>query len=636
MTAVCRYIVPCILLGTAFSQQPADYESLLASAQQAQARGDFETAAGFYRQASILRPQIAELKANLGLMYYQINKSEQAAEAFQQAIRLNPGLFVPNLFLGLDYVKLKRFNEAIPCLKRAARSQPDDVHVQIGLGEAYSGVGNTPLAIRSYVRATQLEPGNADAWYRLGVGYLEQVEADARILTKQYKDSAFVQALTAENFEEQHAFNEAAVSYQKALSLPAFPTGTHAGYGFVLLNHHDLPAAERELKEELASNPGSLLAKLGMARLAVEEGSIEEAAAQVAEIWNADAGFLILNAERLNSGLPESKLQYLQTALEKLQASGELSEQAVSLFRPAITPGPSLPTQSDTVPSEGATQAETDAAQLYKKGAYRRCSDLLASRISMLLPRDLRLLALCAYETGDYTHVFDAAEKLSTSTATRAEGLYWETKSSEKLAAAALARSSQIDSTSPKLHVLLGDIYRQQQRLPEAEQEYRKALLLRPGDTGALFGLSLALLGDSRNEEALQVAQAAIKDNPTDPELNAVMGEILCDRNDLSEAEIYLKRSLNTKPEYVSHVHELLGKVYANTNRTNEAIAELKLALPEDKDGRIYYQIGRLYMKIGDRASAQRAFLVSKRLVQEGLAKPLKDVEPTQDDGGSP
>ena len=627
MTAICCSAVPCALLGVVFAQQPADFESLLASAQQAQARGDFEAAAGLYRQASALHPEIAELKANLGLMYYQTSKDTQAAEAFQQAIRLNPELFVPNFFLGLEYVKLKRFSEAISYLKRAARSKSDDAQVLIGLGEAYSGTGDKRLAIRSYVRATEIQPDNADAWYRLGVGYLEQVEADARILLTRYKGSGYTQALVAETFAEQRAFNEATVPYQKALSLAAFPPDTHAGYGFVLLNHHDFSGAERELKAELAANPGSLLAKLGMARLEVEQGKIEQATTQIAEVSNANIDFLALNAQRLNTGLDQAKREELQSALEKLQESGELPVGAVSLFRVASPEPPSpLSPRSETISTKAPKTTLSDARELYDQGSYGQCRDLLVSRLRTTLSKDLRLLALCAYATGDYEHAFNAAEKLSASASAGPEALYWETKSSEKLAAAALARASQVDSTSPKLHVLLGDIYRQQQRHSDAEQEYRIALSLRRGDAGALFGLSLALLAASQTDEALQVAQAAVKDNPDDPELNAVMGEILCDRDDFTQAEMYLKRSLNTKPEYVSRVHALLGKVYANTNRTRDALAELKLALPEDKDGSVHYQIGRLYMKMGDRASAQRAFEVSKRLEGEGLRKPLKDL----------
>ena len=90
----------CVLSERAFSQQPSEFESLLASAQQAQARGDFEAAAEFYRKAVSLHPEIPELRANLGLMYYQTGKDQQAIDAFLPGDPPETGLFVPNLFLG--------------------------------------------------------------------------------------------------------------------------------------------------------------------------------------------------------------------------------------------------------------------------------------------------------------------------------------------------------------------------------------------------------------------------------------------------------------------------------------------------------------------------------------------------------
>jgi predicted Zn-dependent protease len=171
--------------------------------------------------------------------------------------------------------------------------------------------------------------------------------------------------------------------------------------------------------------------------------------------------------------------------------------------------------------------------------------------------------------------------------------------------------------------------------LPGAEKEYRKALELQPEDTGALFGLSLVLLADQEKDEALRLAQTALQKNADDPELNAVMGEILCARYDYSGAEPYLNKSLKAKPEYISHVHALLGKVYAKTNRTQDAIAELKLALADDKDGQLHYQIARLYLKVGDRESAEQALHVSERLRSEGLNRAAVAIQQGQDNSDS-
>lgn len=630
VTAALGCLTLCVLLGPAFAQRPTQFESLLASAQQAQARGDFEAAAGFYRQAVSLRPEIAELRANLGLMYYQTGKDQQAIDAFSRAIRLKPGLFVPNLFLGLDYMKLRQFKEAIPYLKRAAQSRPADAQAQLGLGQAYGGSGNTRLAIRSYIRANRIDPQNADVWYHLGVAYLEQVEADARVLLTRHKDSGYPQTLLADTFAEQHAFIQAADAYKKALSLNSFPPNTHADYGFVLLSRQDHPSAEHEFNVELAANPGSLMAKLGLARVHLEHNEVDESAKEIVEVFKADPAFFASNSSRFGAGLAPEKRQELDRVLEQSQTTGETPERLLALFR--NVPGEQKSSEAPKIATAADKNLASTASRFYKAGNYTKCSDALAPRLETLPPKDLRLVATCAYLSGNARIAFDAAGRLAASSVTEAEGLYWETRSAEQLATESLARASELDSNSPKLHVLLGDIHRQRKSFPNAEQEYRKALTLKNDDTGALFGLSLALLADNQIDEALHQAQAALQKNPSDPELNAVMGEILCAKSDFAGAEGYLKKSLNTKPDYVPHVHALLGNLYAQTNRIQQAIAELKLALADDKDGRIHYQIARLYLKVGDHDLARQAFEVSDRIRRQELTRAAVAMQQGEDD----
>ena len=635
-------VVCCSILvalnGVALPQQPSKFESLVASAQQAQAKGDFDAAAEFYRNAVTLQPQIAELRANLGLMYYQTGKDQQAVDSFLQAVRLQPNLFVPNLFLGLDYVKVKRFREAIPYLKRAALIKPTDPQVQLALGQAYAATGKSRLAIASYRHAVQLNSGNANDWFHLGVMYLEQVEADARVLLAQHRDSGYLHALVADTFAEQRAFIQAAEAYKTTLASEAFPSGTHAAYGFVLLNQHDLPGAERELKAELASDPGSLMAKLGLARLHVEQGAAAEGTKEIAEIWNADPSFLRANIPLFKAGMPQPSLSKLQRTLEEKRANGEILEAIAILFQNGVTPQSSEDSAQHTDVTRDSPQCPktppSDIQKLYAAGRYRKCSDALSGQ-TQIQARELRLLVSCAYSTARYQAAFDSAQKLALDPATEAEGLYWETKSAQKLATETLARASELDSSSPTLHVLLGDVYRQRKYYPDAEQEYRKALAIRPDNAGGLFGLSLALLADSEIDEALRIAEGALKTNPSDPEFNAVMGEILSAQHDFSGAEPYLRKALNTKPELIPHVHALLGRVYAETNRTQQAITEMKLGLSDDKDGRLHFQIARLYLKIGDQTAANQAFAASKRLRSEGLTRAAVAMQQGENDNES-
>jgi len=616
----CAICLPSELL---VSQQPDAFESLLASAQQAQARSEFDSAAEFYRQAVKLHPEVPEIRTNLGLMYYQTGKDQRAADEFRAAIRLKPSLFVPNLFLGLADLRLKRYEEAIPHLKQAAVSKPSEAQAQLGLGAAYRATGQPRLAIASYSQAVQLDGASAEARYHLGVTYLEQVEADARILLTRHKDSGYLQALIADNFADQHAWIQADEAYKKAVSSATFPAGTHAGYGFVLINRHDLAGAESELKAELKDDPASLTAKLGFARLRIEQGQTAKAADELEEIFETNAAFLQTSSQRFDTGLAQDKRLELQSILGEKQSS-PVSQGVARILRGEAPDAKIHPAMSGDSPAQNVAGA-------FASLKYGQCDDSRSHRIRQLQAKNPKWLVSCAYQTGQYQLAFDAAAKLAASTDTEAEGLYWETKSAQRLATRTLAEASEMDSTSPKLHVLLGDVYRQQRLFPDAEQEYRKSLANQPNDTGALFGLSLALLANGQTEEAFTLAQTALRKDPDDPEINAVMGEILCARNDFSGAEPYLKKSLGAKPEYIPHVHALLGKVYSRTGHTEQAIAELKLALTGDKDGTVHYQLARLYLKVGDRDAAKQAFDVSAQLRRQGLNRAAVAMQ--QDDG---
>lgn len=253
-------------------------------------------------------------------------------------------------------------------------------------------------------------------------------------------------------------------------------------------------------------------------------------------------------------------------------------------------------------------------------GHYGRCSELLGPRLQVLQQQDLQALAACSYFSARYETAFAAGQKLALSAASEAEGLYWETKSGQRLAAEALAHASSIDANSPRMHILLGDTYRERRQYRDAEQEYRRALLLLPDDAGASLGLTLTLIADSQFDEAQKLTEEALRKNPQDPEINSVMGEILYARQEFSGAEPFLKKALHSNQKLLPHVHALLGAVYAETGRTQEAIAELKLGLADDRDGSVHYRLGRLYLKIGDKESAKQAMQVSERMGRERLA----------------
>ena len=115
-------------------------ESILTAASEAQAKGDFSTAAEYYRKAVKIRPEVAELWANLGLMDSLSGNSSDAIKDFTEASHLYGSMFVPQLFLGIEYLKSNRAETAIPYLQRAEQINPKRPASSTGVGSSICAV----------------------------------------------------------------------------------------------------------------------------------------------------------------------------------------------------------------------------------------------------------------------------------------------------------------------------------------------------------------------------------------------------------------------------------------------------------------------------------------------------------------
>jgi len=126
---------------------------------------------------------------------------------------------------------------------------------------------------------------------------------------------------------------------------------------------------------------------------------------------------------------------------------------------------------------------------------------------------------------------------------------------------------------------------------------------------------------DSKLDLALSTAKTALGMSPDDPDLNVLAGQIVVEQHEWARAGDYLQRSLNAtppiKPQMLPHVHVLLGQVYEQTDRPQEAISQFQMGLAIDEDGTVYYQLGRIYSRMGNKVAAQDAIAHVKALDQK-------------------
>lgn len=620
-----------------FGQQPpaSRLESLVDEAQQAQAAHDYAAAEKAYKQALRIEPSMPELWANLGLMQQEAGDIASAVPSFQQANHLNPSLYVPNLFLGNDYVRTGKAPEAISFLTKAGKINKTDPQAPLALGRAYYAMGKFPAAAQEFERAVLLDPKLGAAWFALGIARLNEVETDARKMSAESKTSPFAGALYAESLEKQARFNEAATLYRSLLDSHPQPPCLHSALGIALLRHRDLDAAAAEFATERTAHPECGLAVLGQSRLAIDRADNAQAVKLLQELWARDQGFFVSNAAILIEGLSNEPASAIAAYLSQPEIMIPAD------FRDALLAdlnryGHAQDDQHDNVDLRGprAPVADTPvstglhtAEQYYATGEFERCAQQLDTAGASGHSDKLRLLAACSFFTGDNKRAFKAATALEALQPHSAEALYWSIQSNERLAVQSLSRFQQLESDSARSHVLLGDIYHQLEREDDAQAEYQKALSLEPGDPAAMLGLASSYLSNNNTDKAMETARSALQSSPQDPELNMIVAEAMVAENQFAEAEPFLMKSLHVKPQLLGHVHALIGKVYAETGRTKEAISQLKMGESSDETGSIHYLLARLYRQAGDTKDAAAALDQVKTIRQHRRERGVKTVE---------
>ncbi len=558
-----------------------------------------------------------------------------AVLSFQQANHLNPSLYVPNLFLGNDYVRTGKASEAISFLTKAEKANKIDPQAPLALGRAYYAMGKFSAAVQEFERAAALDPKLGAAWFALGIARLNQVETDAHKMSAESKTSPFAGALYAESLEKQARFNEAATLYRTLLDSHPQPPCLRSSLGIALVRHHDLEGAAAEFATERAAHPECGLAVLGQARIAIDRGDNEQAVKLLKELWARDHGFFVFNVAILMDGLSNEAA----SAVAAYFAQPETIIPAD--FRGALVAalnrdGQALDDQHDEVgmrePGSPVAAAPVSAArhtaeEYYSAGEFERCAQQLGTALAAGRSDKLRLLAACSFFTGDNKRAFAAATALEALQPHSAEALYWSIQANERLAVQSLSRFQQLESDSARSHVLLGDIYHQLEREDDAQAEYQKALVFEPRNPAAMLGLATSYLSNNDNDKAMETARTALERSPQDPELNMIVAEAMVAENQFAEAEPFLMKSLNVKPQLLGHVHALTGKVYAETGRTNEAISQLKMGESSDETGSIHYLLARLYRQVGDTKDAAAALDQVKTIRQHRRERGVKTVE---------
>jgi tetratricopeptide (TPR) repeat protein len=311
-----------VLVGLLAQAQTAAPEQLFRDAVAAQQRGDDATAIRKYQELLKLRPDVMEVRANLGAALARAGRLDEAIEQYRAALAKNPQNSALHMNLALAYYKKHQCAEAVPELEPLHNLAPADVRVATLLGDCYVQTGRDDKAIAILGPLSAAHPEDLGIAWLLGSALIrngqrrEGLALVDRVAKEGNSAEAYLLAgqttLKLNEFERARDDAEAALRLNAKLpgamtlkgmvlpylgdnqaaiatlrmALAANPDDfdAHMNLGAVLHTERQLPEARDHLERALQLQPDSVMARYEMARLERTEGRIEASTADFEKV----------------------------------------------------------------------------------------------------------------------------------------------------------------------------------------------------------------------------------------------------------------------------------------------------------------------------------------------------------------
>ena len=252
--------------------------------QKALANGDYAAAERAYEKLRDLEPGIAEVHANLGLIYFEEGKFDQAIPEFEHALKLKPSLAKTEILRAMSLSEINRYREALPGLEKGFHGSFDPEMKRLcglQLERTYTGLNRDSDAVKVGLELNRLYPNDPEVLYHTGKIFGNFAFLTMQKLAQVAPASVWRHQAAAEAYESQGS-NDAAISeYRQVLSVDPRRPGIHYRMGRTLLARSrqsntpdDVTAAAKEFEQELEIDPGKCQRRLRAGRNSSQCGGV--------------------------------------------------------------------------------------------------------------------------------------------------------------------------------------------------------------------------------------------------------------------------------------------------------------------------------------------------------------------------
>ena len=201
---------------------PAEARSLYQEARAKITKGENAKAIEDLKRALAIYPQYLRALNDLGVVYLQLNRLDEAASTFKQAMKIDQSFIYPRLNLGVVLNRQHKYAEAVELLGKLVDENPNLTDALPPYAEALSETGKVSEAEK----------------------VLRKILQDANVKNSTLAESHFRLGAV---LNKQNRFAEAAVALTKAIELEPNAVMAHLQLGGALIQLKRLPEAEQEL-----------------------------------------------------------------------------------------------------------------------------------------------------------------------------------------------------------------------------------------------------------------------------------------------------------------------------------------------------------------------------------------------------
>jgi tetratricopeptide (TPR) repeat protein len=330
-------LVGCFSVPVAFGQDAA-IQRYSDAGQKAMAIGDYVAAEQAYEKLRDLEPGIAEVHANLGLIYFEEGKFDQAIPEFEHALKLKSGLAKTEILRAMSLSEINRYREALPGLEKGFHGSFDPEMKRLSglqLERAYTGLNRDSDAVKVGLELNRLYPKDPEVLYHTGRIFGNFAFLTMQRLAQVAPASVWRHQAAAEAYESQGSHDAAISEYRQVLSVDPRRPGIHFRLGRTLLARSrqsnapdDVTAAAKEFEQELELDPGKSNAAYELGEIHRNAGEFDEAQRffQVAVQYHPEfeEAQLGLASDLMSLQKPDLALPHLQKAIT-LNAGNEVS-----------------------------------------------------------------------------------------------------------------------------------------------------------------------------------------------------------------------------------------------------------------------------------------------------------------------